>query len=467
MKIVVYSMAHRGDVFPFVPIASELVRRGHDVTFVVPREFHPVLAAEPFRCVHSGTDFSPIELDEHGAFLRRWGMKMGGAVTLRLYFGEFTVPHLETLFTAVDAELADADLLVSHPAASLVGAMACERRGIPWIVGDLFPMLVPTATGPPSGMPDLGGTVNRAMWRLGRSRLVDPLTSRRAFVAFRRRLGLATDCRWNVVDARLSPYHNLALVSAHYVAPAADWPSNYRLVGFTSWSGSDAGVLPAEVERFLDDGPPPVAVTLGTSGATADRTSSSGSPTRSTKQAPGACSSPRTPPSPTACARRSDRSTGSGRSFPSHRCYRGPAGSYSPEPTGPTPSRSRPACRRSSCRACSTSCGMPVGRTNSAPESGPAAAATSPTPFNACSKTTHSANRLERCPPNWPPNTALTSPATRSKPSCPPPDSRARWHHRSGPPGARRRSARPYEARRACRQHRRSTAVGGAITGHN
>ena len=35
MKIVVYSMAHRGDVFPFVPIASELVRRGHDVTFVV------------------------------------------------------------------------------------------------------------------------------------------------------------------------------------------------------------------------------------------------------------------------------------------------------------------------------------------------------------------------------------------------------------------------------------------------
>ena len=48
MKIVVYSMAHRGDVFPFVPIASELVRRGHDVTFVVPRDFHPVLAAEPF-----------------------------------------------------------------------------------------------------------------------------------------------------------------------------------------------------------------------------------------------------------------------------------------------------------------------------------------------------------------------------------------------------------------------------------
>ena len=29
-RIVFHSMAHRGDVFPYVPIASELSRRGHD-----------------------------------------------------------------------------------------------------------------------------------------------------------------------------------------------------------------------------------------------------------------------------------------------------------------------------------------------------------------------------------------------------------------------------------------------------
>ena len=74
-----------------------------------------------------------------------------GGVLLRLYFGRFTVPHLDALFGAIDAELADADLLVSHPAASIVGAMSCERHGIPWIVGDLFPMLVPTATAPSGG----------------------------------------------------------------------------------------------------------------------------------------------------------------------------------------------------------------------------------------------------------------------------------------------------------------------------
>lgn len=129
-RIIVHSMAHRGDVYPYVPIASELCRRGHEVTYVVPREFHSSLAAEPFRCVHSGTDFSPVELDQHGAYIARWGNMLGGGALLPLYFGKFTVPHFDALFDTVDSELANADLLVSHPAASIIGSMSCERRGL-------------------------------------------------------------------------------------------------------------------------------------------------------------------------------------------------------------------------------------------------------------------------------------------------------------------------------------------------
>src|SRR5947207_1502068 len=78
-------MAYRGDVFPYVPIAAELATRGHDVRFVLPREFHPLLAGEPFRCVHSGTDFGPEALDEHRpyaagfkAYRRRLGLPTEG-----------------------------------------------------------------------------------------------------------------------------------------------------------------------------------------------------------------------------------------------------------------------------------------------------------------------------------------------------------------------------------------------------
>ena len=119
-------------------------------------EFHEAFAAEPFRCVHSGTDFGPKALDEHADYVARWGMPLGGGLLLRLYFGVFTIPHLDEMFGAIDDEIAEADLLFSHPAASVVGAMACERRGVPWVVGDLFPMLVPTAAAPPAGVPNLG-----------------------------------------------------------------------------------------------------------------------------------------------------------------------------------------------------------------------------------------------------------------------------------------------------------------------
>src|SRR5207237_328916 len=145
-----------GDVFPYVPIASELARRGHEVTYVVPREYHPVLAGEPFRCVHSGTDFSPCSLDAHGDYVARWGMRLGGVMLSRLYFGVFSIPHLDELFDALDAEVASADVVISHPLASFIAAAACERRDVPWIVGDLYPMLVPSAHSVPSGLPSLG-----------------------------------------------------------------------------------------------------------------------------------------------------------------------------------------------------------------------------------------------------------------------------------------------------------------------
>lgn len=267
-KIVVYSMAHRGDVFPYVPIAAELGRRGHDVRFVTPREFHPLLRAEPFRAVHSGTDFGPSSLDQHGAYLARWGMRLGGSMLLRLYFGEYTLPHLDVLFESIDAEVADADLVVAHPAASLVAAMSCERRDVPWVVGDLFPMLVPSERTPPAGVPNLGPRATRWIWSLSRSRLAGRSAGAEGFLAFRRRLGLRTD-GWNLLDARLSPHLNLALSSPSYVTAQPDWPADYRLTGFTPWQGPDAGAIPADVVSFLAAGEAPVVVTLGSSAASA------------------------------------------------------------------------------------------------------------------------------------------------------------------------------------------------------
>ncbi len=98
------------------------------------------------------------------------------------------------------------------------------------LVGDLFPMLVPSEHTPMAGLPYLGPRVNRMLIRLGRSPRLDRITSAEGFRAYRRRLGLPAD-GWNVIDGRLSPDRNLGLVPSAYLEPQPDWPS-----GASSWS---------------------------------------------------------------------------------------------------------------------------------------------------------------------------------------------------------------------------------------
>ena len=262
-KIVVLSMAYRGDVHPYVPIASELSRRGHDVTFVVPREFHSELEFEPFRCVHSGSDFGPVELNKHGEWLARWGMRFGGIRLLELYLGHFTVPHLAPMFQAIHDELDGADLLFCHSTAGIVGAMAAEKLDVPWISGDLFPMLIPTSTASPApNVPSMGPRLNRMTWRIARSTRPNRFSSASELAAFRRHLGLDAK-RSSVIDLRISPHANLGMVSPHYLPPAPDWPTNYALTGFTHWENAGA-TMPGGLDDFLDAGETPLLVTLGT-----------------------------------------------------------------------------------------------------------------------------------------------------------------------------------------------------------
>jgi rhamnosyltransferase subunit B len=276
-RIVVHSMGSRGDVFPYVPVANELCDRGHDVTFVVPREFHPLFARERFECRHSGTDFGPREFDRHAAYIARWGRVFSGAMLFRLYFGRLISPYLPQLHAAVDDALKDADLLLANSSTSSVARIAADERDVPWVGGDLLPFLVPSAEYAPPGIPvpqhlgELSRRMNRAVWSLGSSRLarmLPPSRFERDFASFRAEHGLTTP-RDYVIAARFSPVLNVNLVSRYYFPPARDWPANYQTVGFTHWSGPRGSALPDDVEAFLAAGDPPVLVTLATIAASA------------------------------------------------------------------------------------------------------------------------------------------------------------------------------------------------------
>jgi sterol 3beta-glucosyltransferase/vancomycin aglycone glucosyltransferase len=241
-----------------------LAARGHKVTYVVPQEFHALLDGEDFRCVHSGFDLGPALLDEHAKYVARWG----GARMIRLFFVRFVIPNLDELFEALDAEVASADVVVSQNLASVVAAMVCERRGVPLVVGDLFPMQMPSAFAPPTGLPNLGRWANRFVWGIGGYVTANWMPGAGAIRAYRRRLGLNAN-GWSLMEVTRASPLTLGLASPSYVERLPDWPSQYRLVGFTPWSGPSDRGLPEEVSAFLDAGEPPIIVTQGTAAASA------------------------------------------------------------------------------------------------------------------------------------------------------------------------------------------------------
>jgi UDP:flavonoid glycosyltransferase YjiC (YdhE family) len=176
--------------------------------------------------------------------------------------------RMAMIVDAVEPHVKWADVMLTHPIAALTTTIPCEIHGVPWIVGDLFPMLLPSGAEPISGAPNLGRRANMAGWKMARSPVLDRLSGAHRFKAFRRSRGL-DDTTWNLVDARSSPYLNLGLVSPHYVDEQPDWPQPYQLTGFTCWDGPNDYALPQDVVTFLDDGSPPLAVTFGTSAAAA------------------------------------------------------------------------------------------------------------------------------------------------------------------------------------------------------
>jgi rhamnosyltransferase subunit B len=265
-RIVVVSAAYWGDVMPFVPVADELARRGHDVTFAVPEGFHDVLAGHRFDLVHLGTQFSPRELDQHGHLFDRATTVSGIRALMDLWIRQLTIEPADEIIAVLEG--LDADLFLSHNTSAFVVRLVSDVTGVPLVVGHLFPMMIPSASQVPPILPvprrlgPVQHAVNRAGWWVGR-RLTARLMFDREINELRRRRGLAP-LHANVGFAWEDAVRILLLSSRHYWPRPEGWPDHLIHTGFTVWGDPDAE-LPEDIRDYLETGEPPVLVTLGTS----------------------------------------------------------------------------------------------------------------------------------------------------------------------------------------------------------
>ena len=256
MRIALATVGTTGDVVPFVALARGLTAAGHDVTATSWELYRDAFDTAASAFFAAGPATSREEITETASRAAAAGSPMDQVAVLRDFHLRHAADHYQRLLELLPVH----DLVVMHGIHTLAEAAARDAK-LAWASAVFDPVLLPTATAPPAGMPSVG-PLNRAEWwlldRLLR-RLDKPLRaalleagspSARAVTMFRSR----------------SPRLHLVGCSPLIAPPPADLaPSTH----FTSaWVDlTPPGPLPADLEAFLSSGSTPVVVTFGSMAA--------------------------------------------------------------------------------------------------------------------------------------------------------------------------------------------------------
>jgi sterol 3beta-glucosyltransferase len=171
---------------------------------------------------------------------------------------EATRGMLEAAWLAAEG----ADAVVYHPK-GLAGAHIAEALRTPCFLALPLPLLVPTRAFPtPIGsLPDIKA-LNRASYAAMRLSL---LPFRSTLSRWRQEL-LGLPARFAITDHFAiggRPIPVLYAFSRHLVTPPSDWPSHVSVTGCWFTEDEASVGLPADLERFLVAGPPPVYIGFG------------------------------------------------------------------------------------------------------------------------------------------------------------------------------------------------------------
>ena len=261
-RIVLTSFGSYGDIHPYLAIAAELRSRGH----------HPVIATSELyreKLVAGGFDFIPVRphipppQEQDPVMMEKvMNPKWGSSYLLN----EMLFPYVRDGYDDLLRAVAGADLLLTHPI-SFAGPLVAQKTGLPWVSSVLAPVSFISAYDPP--VPPFWSWM-RHLQLLG-PRFVAAFFKQakkyykyKDYEVFREELGLP-DRGSPVFEGQHSPTLILALFSALFAQPQPDWPPQARVTGFAFYDGRNELAMPSELTKFLEEGPPPIVFTLGSS----------------------------------------------------------------------------------------------------------------------------------------------------------------------------------------------------------
>jgi vancomycin aglycone glucosyltransferase len=252
MKIAISSIGSRGDVQPILALARELRSLGHGAVLCVAPNFKRWVESFGVECVPLGLDVEQLTRERSETKRKPSGAEMRKRVP----------DSVRESFKVLGDAARGCDLIVAGGGLQTAGRSIAESLKLPYVYATYCPATLPSPRHPPPMVhsQSLPKFVNRLLWRttgpLWNRVFRDVLNEERA------KLGLSA-----VTDVQRHVLTEQPWVAADAVLAPADSSGGMQITQTGAWFLDDPTELPDELERFLDDGEPPIYFGFGSMAA--------------------------------------------------------------------------------------------------------------------------------------------------------------------------------------------------------
>jgi len=263
MRIVINTFGSFGDLHPYMALAGELRARGHVPVIATMELYREGIEYAGFQFAPVRPNIPPPKEQDEELIAKIMEPRTGPRFLMEGIVYPAVRGAYEDLLVAIDG----ADLLITHPAAP-AGPLVGRKTGMPWVSTVLAPLSFFSVYDPP--IPPVMQWTTKVFSLLGTRFLklfFDVMKSEykaKPVAEFREELGLS-DYGNPMFEGQHSPLRVLAMFSKIFAAPQSDWPPQAQVTGFCFYHDSHEPTFPPELSDFLDNGPPPIVFTLGSS----------------------------------------------------------------------------------------------------------------------------------------------------------------------------------------------------------
>ena len=252
MRFLLSAIGSRGEVQPLLALAVELKSLGHVPSIAVPPNFAELIESYGVACIPVGPDVRKLT----GGTAPAKAVKPSSA-QMQQMAEQMVRYQCQVLMEAAQ----NADVIVGVGALSIASPSVAEARGLPYVYATYCPQTLPSPDHPPPKAgghyaQTLPGIVNRLLWmadeRSFNKRFLKTLNEERA------KLGLTA-----VSSVRAHIFTKQPWLEADPTLAPAPRVKGVDLVQTGAWLLPDPAPLPADVERFINDGEPPIYFGLG------------------------------------------------------------------------------------------------------------------------------------------------------------------------------------------------------------